>query len=655
MAKKTKLQNGKHKTQADGKRKAQTASNSIGVDGNVGGSVIQGDNNTIIENATFNLSPEKVQLIKLRQLPPMPAEFTGREEQLQQVLDTLAEHKGAAISGLTGMGGIGKTALGLVAAYEIAGQYPEAQIFLDLKGVTEPLTPVDALRQVILSFEPTADLRQANEEQLAGLYRSLLADKKALVFMDNARDAAQIQALIPPPSCALIVTSRWRFKVGNVDPLRLDVLPEDEAIDLLHEICERIGETAKDIARLCAYLPLALHIAGTFLAEHTDWNPNEYVESLKVKGLKVLKDEDDPKLNLELILGYSYEQLAQDEGRYWRMLAVFPASFKRGAAAAVWGLEENAARDLLSKFNRMSLLDYDEKVERYSLHDLLVEFARTKSDDEETFNASLRHAGHYMQILQIADNLYLQGNENILKGLALFDSEWTHVQAGQKWAISNSDEVCNEFPNAGSMILDLRLNPRERIAWLEAGLTAAKTLKNKQYQSYHLGNLGNAYYALGDAHKAIEFYEQQLGIVREIGDRRGEGAALGNLGLAYAALGDARKAIEFYEQALAIDREIGDRRGEGADLGNLGNAYADLGEAHKAIEFYEQYLSIDREIGDRRGEGNALWGLGICKKNDGNTEEARKYIASALKIFQEIESPSAATMQKMLDDLDKKK
>ena len=141
---------------------------------------------------------EHLVLRSLHQLPPAPTDFTGREEQLQQVLDALAQLKGAAISGLTGMGGIGKTALGLVVAHKIENQYPDAQIFLDLKGVTEPLSTSDALRHVILSFEPKADLREANEDQLAALYQSLLADKKVLVFMDNARGAAQVRSLIPP-------------------------------------------------------------------------------------------------------------------------------------------------------------------------------------------------------------------------------------------------------------------------------------------------------------------------------------------------------------------------------------------------------------------------------------------------------------------------
>ena len=131
-------------------------------------------------------------------------------------------------------------------------------------------------------------------------------------------------------------------------------------------------------------------------------------------------------------------------------------------------------------------------------------------------------------------------------------------------------------------------------------------LENKVNHVAIFGSLGNAYSALGDAKKAIDYYEQALKIAKEIGDRRGEGNHLGNLGSAYSALGDAKKAIDYCEQALKIDLEIGDRRGEGNRLGNLGRAYSDLGDAKKAIDYYEQALKIAKEIGDRRGEGNRL-------------------------------------------------
>jgi len=159
-------------------------------------------------------------------------------------------------------------------------------------------------------------------------------------------------------------------------------------------------------------------------------------------------------------------------------------------------------------------------------------------------------------------------------------------------------------------------------------LVVLREIGDRRGEGVLLGNLGIAYYALGDARRAIEFYEQALVIDRDAkhGDRRGEGADLGNLDLAYYALGDARKAIEFHEQALVIDRDAkhGDRRGEGADLGNLDLAYYALGDARKAIEFHEQALVIDRDAkhGDRRGEGADLGNLGSAYYSLGDARQA---------------------------------
>ncbi len=113
-------------------------------------------------------------------------------------------------------------------------------------------------------------------------------------------------------------------------------------------------------------------------------------------------------------------------------------------------------------------------------------------------------------------------------------------------------------------------------------------------------------------------------------------------------MGDARKAIDYYEQALSIDREIGDRRGEGADLGNLGSAFYSLDDIDKAEDYYQQQLKIAQEIGDRKGEANALWGQAICLQKKNDTEQAIEKAECALRIFEQIESPSASTMRKLL-------
>ena len=429
--------------------------------------------------------------------------------------------------------------------------------------------------------------------------------------------------------------------------MRLGVMKDAEAEKFLLELCPRIGASAPELARRCGCLPLALRIAGSFLEVNRNWSLPEYLERLQARRLQTLRSADDAESDLETVFDESYQSLGEDERQKWRALSVFPASFDRPAASAVWNMDTPSAHDLLSCFCRYSLLDFlpspafgrgggGEGEGRYSLHDLLRDFALARSNGEERETASQLHAAHYMQVLSTADDLYLKGGENILAGLSLFDREAEHIKTGQAWAAGNHARLCKDYPDAGAYVLDLRLTPGEKIKWLETALAAARQLKDRSSEGTHLGNLGGAYYSLGDARKAIEFYEKQLVIAREIGDRRGEGNALGNLGSAYAALGDARKAIEYHEKALVIDREIGDRRGEGADLGNLGLAYAALGDARKAIEFYEKQLVIVREIGDRRGEGAALGNLGNAYYSLGDARKAIEYHEKALVVMQEI-------------------
>ena len=161
-------------------------------------------------------------------------------------------------------------------------------------------------------------------------------------------------------------------------------------------------------------------------------------------------------------------------------------------------------------------------------------------------------------------------------------------------------------------------------------------LNDPNLKSVSAGNLGTAYYSLGDYKKAIEYYKQALVIVRENSDRRGEGIWLGGLGIAYSNLGQVEKAIEYYEQALVIAREIRDRHGEGTNLGNLGNTYNNLGQVEKAIEYYEQALVIAREIRDRHGEGTNLGNLGNTYNNLGQVEKAIEYYEQALVIARKI-------------------
>jgi tetratricopeptide (TPR) repeat protein len=621
----------------------------------------------------------------LHQLPTPPSDFTGREWELNELMRAL-EHGGVTISGLQGLGGVGKTALALKLAQQLTPRYPDAQFYLDLKGTSKtPLSVADAMAHVIRACQPTARLPEG-EAELSARYRSVLHNQRALLLMDNAANRSQVESLIPPESCVMLVTSRQRFALPGLLTKNLDALPADDARKLLLKIAPRIGAQADTIAKLCGYLPLALRLTASALVERIDLGVADYVRRLK-----------DAQQRLHLIdasLGLSYELLSLEMQKRWRTLAVFPDTFDSAAAAAVWEINADAAQDALSELVKYSLLEWDEATARYRLHDLVRLFADARLSEADRNQGKGYHASHYLSVLSDADDLYLKGGEALKQGLVLFDLEWPNVQAGQAWAEEQAGKddaaasLCNDYPNAGAYLLLLRQHARERIRWLESALAAARRLNNRDDEGRHLGNIGLAYTELGETRRSIEFHEQALTIIREIGDRPNEGNVLGNLGLAYAALseprraiefyeqqlsltreigdrrgesrvlcnsgnaygdlGEIRRAIEFHEQALVISREIGDRRGEGQTLGNLGQDYAALGEPHRAIEFYEQRLAIARDIRDQRGEGNALWNMSLALDKLGNRNEAIAYAEAALKIKEQIEDPYAADVCEQL-------
>jgi len=616
----------------------------------VNSNVFTGDNNTIIQQAI-----EKQLAISLFTISAPVGDFTGRKDELAELKAAFA--RGAIITGMTGGGGIGKTELARKLAQEIAENYPDARMSIDLLGTSEkPLTSDEAMRRLLEPFYPNQKLPD-DTAQLQGLFQQTFASKKALLLLDNAANAGQVRSLIPPAPSAAIVTSRFHFSLTEfgLNPLRLDVLAKEDAVLLLRASSEKLtnapDEVALELANLCGRLPLALRVASSILNDSPTWTPQTLISRLRDEHtrLKRLTRDGDHDLDVEATLTLSYELLSDELKKYFRRACVFTAPFVIQSVKAVWGLaEDDDVSDLLDKLFNRSLLNYlSEGPGYYSLHDLTRVFGFEKLlEDEEDANATIMaHANHFLEWAKWSDDQYKKGNENILLGLSQFRFIWPHLFSAYERLLPNqknaprsqeADSWLSNFPGRCVYVLDLHLPPRQKIPILETALDASRRLSEKGAEGVHLGNLGNAYAALGEARKAIEFYEKALVIDREIGDRRGEGADLGNLGSAYYRLGEVRKAIEFYEKAMLIVREIGDRRNEGNWLGNLGNAYADLGEARKAIEFYEKALVIDREIGDRRGEGADLGNLGIAYYRLGEVRKAIEFYEQALVIDREI-------------------
>jgi tetratricopeptide (TPR) repeat protein len=588
----------------------------------------------ILDSKAAALSAPQSSLAPIHQLPTPPADFIGRQEDLDFLCSNLVQGGTGAIFGLRGMGGIGKTALALKLAEKLKPQFYDAQIYLDLKGVDpHPLTTTQAMAHVIRAFHPEARLPES-EAELAVIYRFVLDGKRALLLMDNAAGKEQVEPLIPPLTCLLLVTSRFRFALPGLVDRNLDEMSEKNARDLLLRIAPRIADAADEIVHFCGRLPLALRLAGSAFAERPDLSPSEYARRFK-EG----KEKLEP---VETSLKTSYDLLTEERRRLWRLLAVFPETFDTKAAAVIWKLEMDIASVHLEELVRSSLLEWGQMEKRYRLHDLARAFASKQITTAEQKESWRLHAEHFLEVLRSANFLYKKGGQEVLLGLSLFDKEWSNIRAGQTWAAvqfhdhKDAADLCSGYPDAGVYCLELRLHPRDRIQWLEVGLLASRQLVDRVAEGHHLGNLGLAYADLGETRRAIEFYEQSLTITREIGDRKGEGRALDSLGSSYADFGEFRRAIEFYEQSLTIAREIRDRKGEGNALGNLGNAYNALGETRRAIEFYEQRLSLAREIGDQRGKGNALGNLGLAYADLGETRRAIEFYEQHLTLAREI-------------------
>ena len=234
------------------------------------------------------------------------------------------------------------------------------------------------MAQVIRAYNPVDRLPE-NSNELRGLYLSILAGKRALLLLDNAANGEQVEPLLPPAGCAVLITSRIKFALPGLAEKDLDILPLDKACELLLEIAPRIGNWAEELAKLCGRLPIALRNAASALAEKRDLSVPEYQRRLKDKMelLKLVKGS----------FSLSYDLLTPGRKKQWRRLSVFPEDFDRNAATAVLKMAPDPSAEALSDLVRWSLVDFtatpDSEDGRYKLHDLARLFAESCLEQEE--------------------------------------------------------------------------------------------------------------------------------------------------------------------------------------------------------------------------------------------------------------------------------
>src|SRR4051812_26770036 len=251
----------------------------------------------------------------LHQLRAPVGDFIGRAAEVEELAQTLSAAAGsgaAAIGCVRGMAGAGKTALAYMVAQRLAASFPDAQLLVDLRGVSPtPLAPAQALQTLIRAFDREAKLPDDIDE-LTGIYNAVLAGKRALILADDAEDVAQVRTLSPPPGCALLITSRNRFALPAMRAIDLDTLPPDDAAQLLLAICPRIGADAAALAKQCGYLPLALRVSAGLLATNDTRPVSSCLAHIGAERLSYLSDPDDPTASVDASLRLSYDDLTPD-------------------------------------------------------------------------------------------------------------------------------------------------------------------------------------------------------------------------------------------------------------------------------------------------------------------------------------------------------
>jgi tetratricopeptide (TPR) repeat protein len=613
------------------------------------------ENRDLLQKHYGDLLPRiRAAVRSLHQIPEPTQIFKGREKELDELTQANREG-GVTISGVRGMGGIGKTELALKLAERLAPEYPDAQIFVDLKGTSSsPLAPADAMGEVIHAFHPEVEL-PANESERSGLYRSALHGKEAICVLDDAASAEQVRPLVPPSSCALLVTSRTRFVVAGMHTLDLDTLDRQDARALLYEIVPRIGDSADQIARLCGYLPLALEVAASALAERVDLAPAEYARCLR-----------DKRRRLGLVdasLSLSYDLLSERLQRLWARLAVFSIPFDREAAAAVWQVEIDEAVETLGELLRFSLIDWKQDFGRYDFHDLARIFAHDKLDQIEDSRQIHRLAAEYLEG-KLKDK---ERGGTPLEGLEAAD-QWEQAEAWESFAraanalVGSVDRVGYweeiekrleralravtnhlDAPKVEATVLrglgGIALNKAEwdrAIEYYRESLETLEPIGDMHALARSHKNLGTAYAEKSEWEQAIGHYRKGLEICELVHDMHGMAKIYNNLGIVYRCTSDWDRAIQMWQESVRVFEREDDAYGAGRTYANLGILYTQKREWDRATEMYEKGLEALERAGDLHGIAQTYNNLGTVYRCKGESDRAIQMYERSLRGVQRL-------------------
>ena len=604
-----------------------------------------------------------------RTLPRDIAAFTGRRDELGQLMARWAEAAAAdgggvvSVHAIGGMAGIGKSTLAVHAAHQLADQFPDGQFFMPLHAHTSgqrPVDPADALASLLLTTGVPASQIPPGTDARAARWRGHAAGKKVLLVLDDAAGHEQVRPLLPgTPGSLVLITSRRRLAaLEDAAVLSLDTLAPGEAARLLARLASRADVTAGDpgvveLSALCGYLPLAIGMTGRQLAHHPTWTPAGLAAELAAarNRVELMAAEN---LSVAAAFGLSYRDLDDGQQKLFRRLGLHPGpDIDAYAAAALDSAGVAAARRRLEALYDQHLITEPARG-RYRFHDLIREHARALADDDDPdardaaatrlldyYLHTARAASGHFPSWTIAEDPAPPGRppdsappvSSLRQAAGWLEAERANLHAAVGYAAATGRPVyAVSFLAAMDGFLGTRGYRDQGLALYQTALAAARRAGDRAGQARALMLLSPMQATTEDNPAAAASAIRALQLYRDLGDRTGQAAALTMIGLLHTVTDDYPAAAAELRQALELFRGLGHRRGQGDALHYLGRMHRYTGDYPAAAACHRQALELYSDTGYRSGQADALTELGAVQRLAGDYPSAAASLRQALAL-----------------------
>ncbi len=605
-----------------------------------------------------------------RTLPPDVHTFAGREQELASLADMLGT-AGESVVSITGPPGVGKTALSLRVAHDLAGEFPDGQLFADLRGADKRAAaePHEILARFLRALGVQTAAGATLDDQV-DMYRTVLADRNVLVILDNVRDDAQIEPLIPPgPGNRVIVNGRSRMHSGAATrTIDLRVLDEDGAVDLLKLLVggRRIDDeplAARDLIQLCGQLPLALRIVGARLRVRPHWTIERLARTLREERPR-LDQFTHGQLDVRVSIGLSYRDLGADAKILLCSMADLDlVHLSLWAAAALLDSTLSDAEQVLDEMFDAHLVDivgHDAIGPHFQIHDLVRAYALEQSEIAEIASClvAARHRlyGVYQYVAAAANKRVNYGSYiglvdvsrqwipdvDVATVLASDPSRWFETERPhiltlvRRAAKDGDDAVCCALVKLAASLFEMRRYFDDCLALVEMGRTAAEHSHDPCDESSLLIIHAQARLELRRYQEGRADLANAAAIFDRLGDATGRATVTTLLGMFDRHEGDISSAFAHWERAV-LDLAILESPGAfGLAARYLGQAHLALGHDDGAEKSFAAALDAYRSVGIRLGEAQVLVHHGFMLVSRGELDRATQQFEQALAYVREI-------------------